>query len=157
MRFNLAVSRLGSVANYKISPVLYNRSGTVAAALWFSAGLLAVCLVGIVIMFVVDRWHSNLISNMREAFAMRFNLAVSRLGSVANYKISPVLYNRSGTVAAALWFSAGLLAVCLVGIVIMFVVDRWHSNLISNMREQDPIFSAPHGSSTTSWGSLLPQ
>eukprot|EP01083_Nonionella_stella_P176798 619557_1 len=88
---------------------------------------------------------------------MRFNLAVSRLGSVANYKISPVLYNRSGTVAAALWFSAGLLAVCLVGIVIMFVVDRWHSNLISNMREQDPIFSAPHGSSTTSWGSLLPQ
>eukprot|EP01083_Nonionella_stella_P240201 839909_1 len=63
---------------------------------------------------------------------MRFNLAVSRLGSVANYKISPVLYNRSGTVAAALWFSAGLLAVCLVGIVIMFVVDRWHSNLISN-------------------------
>eukprot|EP01083_Nonionella_stella_P097944 275347_1 len=25
------------------------------------------------------------------------------------------------------------------------------------MREQDPIFSAPHGSSTTSWGSLLPQ
>eukprot|EP01083_Nonionella_stella_P240202 839911_1 len=71
------------------------------------------------------------------AFAMGFNLAVSRLGSVANYHISPVLYNRSGTVAAALWFSAGLLAVCLVGIVIMFLVDRWHSNLISNAKESD--------------------
>eukprot|EP01083_Nonionella_stella_P134095 407973_1 len=67
---------------------------------------------------------------------MRFNLAVSCLGSVANYKISPVLYNRSGTVSAALCFSAGLLAICLVGIVIMFVVDRWHSNLISNVKEK---------------------